>query len=381
VTYRLKDFFDARVLARIADEVAAVHPQFPRRAFLADAAKGMEPLELMDRGRHIMRALKEHLPEDPARAIAILERSLGPPLAATEGHGMEPFVYLPHVLFVAEHGLDCFEASMRAQHALTQRFSAEFSIRRFLEREPERTLAKLESWSRDPSPHVRRLVSEGTRPRLPWAGRLRAFQHDPAPVLALLERLRDDPHPYVRRSVANSLNDVGKDHPAVLVDVARRWLADATPERRRLVEHALRTAVKRGDPGALRALGFGSAAKVTLGRVRLVPPRPRIGEQVRIEVEVQNPSARPADVVVDLGVHFVKQNGKTAAKVFKLRTLSLAPRSTVSLGKTISLAQHTTRTHHTGRHCVDVRVNGRIVPVGSFTLRGQVGGSGAHGSH
>ena len=178
---------------------------------MRDATRGLEALELMDRGRHVMRAMRTHLPQDPAEAIGILERSLGPPLDGTEGHGMAPFRYLPHVLFVATHGLRCFEASMRAQHALTQRFTAEFSVRPFLEAEPARTLARLTAWTRDPSPHVRRLVSEGTRPRLPWAGRLRAFQRDPTPTLALLERLKDDPHPYVRRSVANHLNDIGKD--------------------------------------------------------------------------------------------------------------------------------------------------------------------------
>jgi 3-methyladenine DNA glycosylase AlkC len=258
---------------------------------------------------------------------------------------------------------------MRAQHALTQRFSAEFSIRRFLEHEPERTLAHLERWARDGSPHVRRLVSEGTRPRLPWAGRLRAFQRDPAPVLRLLERLKDDPHPYVRRSVANSLNDIGKDHPALLVDVARRWLAGAGPERRALVEHALRTAVKRGDAAALRALGYGKADAVGLVRARSWPPNPRIGGHVDVEVEVRNGGRRAADVVVDLGVHFVKASGRSAPKVFKLRSLRLAPGASATLRKRISLAQQTTRTHFPGRHALDVRVNGRVLPAGAFTLR------------
>lgn len=369
MTYHLKDFFDSAVVKRIAADIARVRPTFASRAFVRDACSGITRLELMDRGRHIMAALRRHLPEDPAEAIEILVASVGPPLAATEGHGMAPFLYLPHVLFVAEHGLACFDVSMRAQHALTQRFSAEFSIRRFLEREPERALATLERWTRDESPHVRRLVSEGTRPRLPWAGRLRAFQRDPAPVLRLLERLKDDPHPYVRRSVANSLNDIGKDHPALLVEVASRWLVGATSERRGLVEHALRSAVKRGDAAALRALGFGAAGSVGLVRARCLPIRPRIGGHVDVEVEVANRGRRAARVVVDLGVHFVKANGKATPKVFKLRSLALGPGASATLKKRISLAQQTTRTHFTGRHVVDVRINGRVVPAGAFVLR------------
>jgi 3-methyladenine DNA glycosylase AlkC len=316
-----------------------------------------------------MRALRVHLPRDPAEALGILVRSLPPPLDATEGHGMEPFTYLPHVLFVREHGLACFEEAMQAQHALTQRFSAEFSIRRFLEEEPDRTLARLAEWTQDPSPHVRRLVSEGTRPRLPWAGRLRTFQRDPAPVLALLERLKDDPHPYVRRSVANSLNDVGKDHPGLLVEVATRWLRGAGEERRALVRHALRSAVRCGDRAALRALGYGDASRVRLVSARITPARPRIGESVRIDVEVENRGRRPIDVVVDLGVHFVKANGATSPKVFKLRALTLAPGERAAVGKRISLAQHTTRRHFPGRHPVDVRLSGRVEPAGAFVVR------------
>jgi 3-methyladenine DNA glycosylase AlkC len=369
-TYHLKDFFDARVLARIAREIRAVHRTFPERAFLRDAARGLARLELLDRGRHVMRALRTHLPQDPERALDVLVRSLAPPLDATEGHGMEPFTYLPHVFYVAEHGQGCFEAAMRAQHALTQRFSAEFSIRGFLEREPQRTLAVLRAWTTDPSPHVRRLVSEGTRPRLPWAGRLRAFQRDPAPVLALLERLKDDPHPYVRRSVGNNLNDIGKDHPALLVSTARRWLVDASDERRHLVEHALRSAVKRGDAGALRALGFSGGDAVAVTRASVTPKRPTIGDRIDVAVEVENRGSRATRAVIDLGIGFVKADGRISIKVFKLRAVELAPHARTLLTKRISLAQHTTRTHHPGLHPLDVRINGRILPAGSFTLFG-----------
>ena len=365
----LKSFFDARVLRQIAAEVGAVHVAFRSRACLREAGTGLARLELMGRAQHIGAALRRHLPQDPQEAIGILERSLGPPLAATEGHGMAPFLYLPHVLFVAEHGLGCFEASLSAQHALTQRFTAEFSIRRFLEEEPARTLARLEKWTLDPSPHVRRLVSEGTRPRLPWARRLKAFQRDPAPVLRLLERLKDDAHPYVRRSVANNLNDIGKDHPALLVEVARRWLADASPERKRLVTHALRSAVKRRDAAALAALGYGSSRAIGLGASSLEPARPRIGGAIRITIEVENRSRRPLSVVVDLGIHFVKARGASTAKVFKLRSMTLAAGARATLTKRISLAQHTTRTHYPGLHRVDVRANGRVLPIGAFHLR------------
>ncbi len=282
---------------------------------------------------------------------------------------MAPFLYLPHVFYVAQYGLDHFEVSMHAQYELTQRFSAEFSIRSFLERYPEETLARLEVWARDPSPHVRRLVSEGTRPRLPWAPRLRRFQEDPRPVLHLLELLKDDPELYVRRSVANNLNDIGKDHPDVLVETARRWLEDASEERQWLVRHALRSAVKRAEPGALDVLGYGSDAAVKIGNVRLTPKRPVTGGSVNVAFEITNAASRHQRVLVDLRVHFVKANGSASPKVFKLSTLDLAPGETAALKKTITLENLTTRKHYPGTHRVEVVINGRTHPLARFELR------------
>ena len=244
----LKNHFGVGIPARIADMISAVFPGFGEDAFVGACLDGYDELELVPRGRKISKTLRDYLPANYPAAIDILIASIGPRLETTEGHGMAPFLYLPHVCFVAEFGLEHFEESMRAQYELTQRFSAEFSIRPFLERHTESTLARLEDWTNDSSPHVRRLVSEGTRPRLPWAPRLRDFQKDPRPVLALLELLKDDPDLYVRRSVANNLNDIGKDHPALLVETARRWLVEASDERRWLVHHALRSAVKRAEP-------------------------------------------------------------------------------------------------------------------------------------
>jgi 3-methyladenine DNA glycosylase AlkC len=284
------------------------------------------------------------------------------------GQSLGSFLFLPHTQFVATYGLAHFDVSMRALHALTQRFTAEFSIRPFLEQHPEATLRQLRLWTTDPSAHVRRLVSEGTRPRLPWAPRLRGFQKDPSPVLALLELLKDDPDLYVRRSVANNLNDIGKDHPQLLADTARRWLKGASTERRWIVGHALRSAVKRGEPGALQLLGFGKTARVLVQAAQVTPARARIGGRVDIGLEVHNPHAQPQRVLVDCCVHYVKANGQTSGKVFKLKTLELAAGDTVPLRKRLSLAQMTTRKHYAGVHRVEVLINGRAQALCSFEL-------------
>lgn len=364
----LKNRYGPEIPVRIAEMILRVHRGFPKHGFLRDALDGYEALELMPRGRHISRALRKHLLQDVPAALDILLASLEPPLLQAEGQGLAPFLYLPHTMYVADYALEHFEAAMRAQHALTQRFTAEFSIRPFIERYPERALAQLRTWASDPSPHVRRLVSEGTRPRLPWAPRLRALQQNPRPALELLELLKDDPASYVHRSVANHLNDIGKDHPELLAATAKRWLKDASPERAWIVRHALRSAIKRGEAGALAVAGYGNHADVAVRNRSVTPRQPHIGGKVAIAFDLANKLQRTQRVLADLRVHYMKASGKTAAKVFKLKTVELAPRAVLRLEKKLALADLTTRKHYPGAHRVEVLLNGRAVAVGAFTL-------------
>jgi 3-methyladenine DNA glycosylase AlkC len=366
----LKTFFSRALVRRLAGDIARVHSGFPVRAFTSDACRGLGALELLDRGRHIADALGRHLPAAYTEALDVLLRSLGPEHATDEliGVGMAPFFYLPHTIFVAERGLDHFDLSMRAQYELTKRFSAEASIRPYIAKDPARALAFLQSWATDTNAHVRRLVSEGTRLRLPWAARVTWLDQNPDRVLALLELLKDDASTMVRRSVANNLNDLGKVRPDLLIRTAGAWLDQASPERRNLVEHALRSAVKRGDTGALALLGYGQAPRVSVEAVAFTPRRVQIGGRVAMKFGLKSTSARPQQLLVDVSVHFVKARGVSAPKVFKLGRMTLGPHERVDLKTTFSLAVHTTRVPRTGRHYVDVIVNGRAVRAGSFEV-------------
>jgi len=365
----LKARYGPEVPRRIAEMIARVHPVFPTRAFVEQALRGYEDLELLPRARHIARALGEHLPAEYPCALEVVMRSLGPPVDSAMGQGMAPFVYLPHTLWIAERGLGHLDASVAAMHAITQRFTFEFGIRPFIERHPREMLAVFDRWCADPNVHVRRLVSEGTRPRLPWASRLRVFERDPRPVIALLERLRDDPDEYVRRSVANHLNDLGRADPALLVELCTRWAEDAPPARVRLIRHALRTLVKRGDPHALTVLGYGERAKVALVGASVVPTRAPIGGAVAIAFELASEARRVQRVLVDLRVTYAgARAGAERTKVFKLDAGELGPGETMALGKRLSLRQMSTRTHHPGVHRVEALVNGVAYEVGVFEV-------------
>jgi 3-methyladenine DNA glycosylase AlkC len=365
---KLKHFFGARVVRAIASDLRRVHPPFRERSFVNACLSGLDELELTPRAWHIATVLHQHLPAPFRAAARVLMASLGPEQQQTDTFGLEPFRYLPHVFFVQKYGLADFETSMRAQYELTKRFSAESSIRAFLVAHPDATYTRLVQWTKDPNPHVRRLVSEGSRPRLPWAPRLRDYMKNPEPVLALLEMLKDDPERYVQRSVANNLNDIGKDHPELAVDTCRRWLVAATPEREWIARHALRSLVKKGHRGALAALGVDKRPKVHITNIRLSAKSVRIGEKLRFGLTLESQASRPQELAVDFVVHFIKADGKPRPKVFKLRRLALQARGSSELQGSVSLSPMTTRKPYSGRHRLELLVNGVTYPLADFTV-------------
>jgi 3-methyladenine DNA glycosylase AlkC len=255
----LKDLLSLEAIDCLANNILLAHPQFDEKLFRELALNGLEPLGIMERGQHLAKALRQNLPAKYSTAIEIILASLTAPLTRTEDNGLAIFFYLPHTSFVAMFGLDSaendgddpFETSMNAQYQITQRFSAEFAIRPFLIQQQQRTLDRLLHWTTDQNPHVRRLCSEGTRPRLPWGVRIPAFITTPESVFPILEALKCDESLYVRRSVANHLGDIAKDHPEKVFEICDRWLNIATPEIKWLIRHALRHPAKKGDKVAL----------------------------------------------------------------------------------------------------------------------------------
>ncbi len=250
----------------LAQNIRYVHNDFSAQGFCEAALTDLEPLALMQRGQHIAKALHQFLPGSYAEAVAILTAALTPEQTEADEFGLAVFFYLPHSCFIAEygqdeqynHGQDPFETSMAALHALTTRFTSEFAIRPFLIQQPERTLATISNWLTDPNPHVRRLCSEGTRPKLPWGKRIASFIADPQPTLPILDALKNDASLYVRRSVANHLGDIAKDHPDIAFSTCERWLqAGASSDLQWLIRHAVRHPAKKGNA---RALAIRAAA-------------------------------------------------------------------------------------------------------------------------
>jgi 3-methyladenine DNA glycosylase AlkC len=363
-----KSFVGPSLVEDLAQRLRAVHPAFPAAAFIAEVTPQLDPLELKGRIAVIAAGLRRHLPPDYATAVRLLLALLDAPPAEAERMFADGWLLWPVAAFVEHYGLEHLDESLQAMYAITQRHTAEFAIRPYLLRYPEQTLAALQRWASDPSFHARRLVSEGTRPRLPWAARLPAFLADPAPVLALLELLKDDPADYVRTSVANNLNDIAKDHPDLVLATLARWQQGASDQRQWIIRHALRTLVKQGHPEALRLLG-AEAPDVELVSLELTPARLRIGETLTIAVTLRSAAAVPQQLVVDYILHLPGARGATRTKVFKLKSLVLAAGATLQLVKQHSFAPVTVRRIYPGLHRIAIQVNGVILGEAEVQVR------------
>ena len=355
-------FFTEAFFRDLATALAQVYPTFDARTFFAQLYDdAWQTRELKQRMRHATITLHALLPADYREALAILKAAS----AMLPQYGFDRMVFSD---YVALYGLDDWEASLPALEYFTQQVSAEFAIRPFIAQDTARMMAQMQAWSRHDSPHVRRLASEGARPRLPWALAVPALKQDPAPILPILEQLKTDPSEDVRRSVANNLNDIAKDHPQVVIDTVRRWREHETEDMGRLIHHALRTLVKQGNAEALALLGYSSESSVSVHDLSITPSAVRVGEAISFAFVVEAHSTEPTNLMIDYVLHLAGANGKPRTKVFKLAKALLQPGERLSLSKRHSFKPITTRKYYPGAHAIEIQVNGVAAAKGEFML-------------
>ncbi|WP_323168126.1 DNA alkylation repair protein [Pseudomonas atacamensis] len=355
----LKEIFNAERLQHIADEMSAVYPAFKSKTFLKHAQDGLAELSVMQRMARVSESLHAVLPLDYQDSLEVLFE-----LAPRLNSGFVSMC-LPH--YVASYGAHAFDTSMDALKYFTTFGSSEFAIRYFLRSDLERSLERMHDWTRDENHHVRRLASEGSRPRLPWSFRLEAVQADPRLAAGILDRLKADESLYVRKSVANHLNDVTKVHPEWVLDTIEGWSLE-NKHTVWIAKHALRSLIKQGDVRALTVIGAGAKAEVELLDVQVEPAVVRLGEAITLSFTVKSMVAHEQRLVIDYAIEYVKANGGVSRKVFKLKTLGLAGFGTEVVRRNQVIKDFTTRKHFAGRHGVQVMVNGEVLGGAAFEV-------------
>ena len=370
-----KDHIDAALVARLADAFASVDPAFPVDRFTEAALDGIAPLELKARVTHVATALAGALPQRFADAARIVDGVLALP-PDPDGHpgGLTGWDGWPLAEWVGLAGRGEPAVALDLLSRVTRLASGEFAIRGFIDDDPATVLALLETWLDHDDEHVRRLVTEGTRPKLPWAPKLAVAAGDPGYAVALLDRVVDDDSEYVRRSVSNHLNDLCRLSPELALQVATRWTergraAGGETETRIdwVVRRGIRTLVKAGDPAAMRLLGHEPDLDVAVA-FEVLTPQVDFGGQAEWRCTIESLETATHRVVVDYAIRWVRANGTTGRKVNKWTTVDLVPGVPLILERRHRIVPITTRTYYSGVHVIEVQLNGTVVASGEFEL-------------
>lgn len=344
----LKDrYFQPVFFDKLVKEISTIYPLFDAEKFLKLLyVEDWDSKELKARMRHASQCLHQILPANYPEAVDVMK------LVAPKFNDFDAMLFPD---FVEVFGTNDWNTSMEALELFTQYSSAEFAIRPFIEKYFDKTMAKMLEWSTHTNYHVRRLASEGCRPRLPWASPLRMLKKDPKAILPILENLKADETDYVRRSVANNLNDIVKDHPEAVIKIAKRWFGEGKSTNW-IVKHACRTLLKQGNLEVLEIFGFQNASKVKVDSLRLATNQLKIGEELKFSFTIY--PDQDAKLRVEYGIDYVKANGKTSRKIFQISEAEYITQEFRSFEKKQSFKNMTTRKHYPGKHTLAIIVNG-----------------------
>ncbi len=371
----VRDCISEMTVNQLAQRIQSSNIRFDVQGFCEKINSSLKDLGLFERLDLIEENLINFLPNNFPEAARILVDSLGPELdnkeddpIATDLSSSRGFIVVALCLYVSRNGKEHFEVSMDALKEMTKRFSSEGPIRDFIISHESQVLDLYEKWAIDPNVHVRRLVSESIRPRLPWACRLPSFIKDPEPVIALLEKLKNDKHLYVRRSVANNLNDISKDNPELVVSTLKKWSRDKSSQMTWLIKHALRTLIKAGDSEALELLGYSTDFHLHVNSFQLNKSNVNFGDTLEFTLELSTTEDKSQNLMIDYVIYHMKANGKLSPKVFKWTKKTITAKNPLSLTRKQAFKKINTRKYYEGRHEVHVQINGKVVAQKEFTL-------------
>ncbi|TGL57685.1 DNA alkylation repair protein [Leptospira sarikeiensis] len=362
----LKNFYDDQALLEIGKQLSKVLSNINALNFVHEVkGKNWSRLELKQRIRKIAEVTSAHLPKPFPKAVK--------PLLKFSEHLAREFsdtkkfyiIFLGDIVEIS--GIDYPTESLYCMEKITQIISCEFCIREFLIRYPDETWKKMFSWSKNPHPGVRRLASEGSRPRLPWGKGIPGLKKDPNKTLSILENLKNDPDEIVRRSVANHLNDISKDHPKLVLDIAKKWIGKSE-NTDQLLKHALRGLLKQGHPEILSLFGFSKTKSAKISKLELQPKTVEIGKHLIYNFEMRSEATKPILYRLESKIHYIRPSGKFSSKVFQIEEKTFSPMEVKKYIRKQSFQQMTTRVHFPGTHKLEIIVNGETKAKAEFSV-------------
>lgn len=353
----LKDMYNKEFFNNFAEKVYSAYNNFDKKGFIDTVMDDCwEELKLKDRIRKITKSLGTYLPEKYEEALKVL-------FAIDESCVGFPYLFFPDFVEVYGQRDDDLELSIKALERFTEKSSSEFAVRSFLIRDSKRMIAQMMKWSKSDNEHVRRLASEGCRPRLPWGQALSMFKKDPAPIIPILEQLKEDTSLYVRKSVANNLNDISKDNPSVVLKIINSWKGKNS-NTDWILRRASRTLIRRAEPEVMKLFGYEEVKENSIIKSASLSASPnvlKIGDNCALDYNLSIKEGKSVHIRIEYGIDFVKARGKISRKLFLLADKTVDGGEIVKGIRIHKWKDLTTRRHYLGEHRIVILVNGHEV--------------------
>ena len=363
----LKDLYSPAFYKNLSNALLAIMPSFNKQRFISQIfTSDFGDKELKARMRHTTEVLHAFMPSDFKKAVGILEKLMQQLRAAGTGEDGLAYIFIPD--YIELYGIDDLETSVKALEEITQFVSCEFAVRPFIIRYGSAMMKQMKIWSLHKNYKVRRLSSEGSRPRLPWAMAIPELKKDPSPVLPILENLKNDPSEWVRRSVANNINDIAKDHPDIVISLARKWRG-GTKETDAIIKHGSRGLLKKGHIEILSHYGLKSK-NIRVSVLKIETPTVKLGASLAFSFDVSNLDKKKQTVRLEYGLYYNKSNGQLTKKVFKISERVLEPGIKLKFQRKQSFRKITTRVFYPGKHRLSIIVNGEEKGIRDFLVTG-----------
>jgi 3-methyladenine DNA glycosylase AlkC len=363
----LKNIYNDTFFSELKTSVKKAIPGFDTKKFIAAVKnKQWNSMELKQRMRHLSSTLYEYLKGDyPAKLSQLLKIVDALPAQSKVQYSGLAYMYIPDLL--EQYGLNEIELSLKAMEQINMITSCEFAIRPYLLANEKKVMKQMLAWSKHKHQNIRRFASEGCRPRLPWAMAIPAFKKDPSTILPILENLKDDTSLYVQKSVANNLNDISKDHPELVIKIAKQWQGTSAAADW-IIKHACRGLLKSGHKDALHLFGTAADVKCSISDIKLSKQKIKIGEQFQFAFDLQLKEKKNTKLRIEYAVYYKKSNGSLSKKVFKINEASYDHNTFYSFARKHSFKDLTTRKHHAGGHAIAIIVNGNEYARQDFIL-------------